>query len=88
MSPSFTPYLGDIRPEFRIVGGASKISVCFSGNISVSHNSQTWVWCLHYLLFYWSVENFNYLQMFNIQHVGDIFMNLVCIHIGRKREKN
>ena len=35
---SFFIYLGDTRPEFRIVGGASKISVCFSGNISVSHN--------------------------------------------------
>ena len=33
-----TAYLGDTRLEFRIVGGASKISVCFSGNISVSHN--------------------------------------------------
>ena len=31
-------YLGDTRSEFRNVGGASKISVCFSGNISVSHN--------------------------------------------------
>ena len=34
----FANYPGDTRSEFRIVGGASKISVCFSGNISVSHN--------------------------------------------------
>ena len=27
-------YLRDTQPEFKILGGASKISVCFSGNTS------------------------------------------------------